>query len=90
MILASSSLPGGHLGRIFGASWAIFGSLETILAVLETSSSCLGSHLGHLGHLGRRGVVLEASWEASLGDLGSGKALTWRFSALTWRVFSGR
>ena len=44
------------------ASWAILGSLEAILAVLETSSSRLGSHLGHLGRLGG---VLEASWSPS-------------------------
>ena len=37
-------------------SCAILGSLEAILAVLETSSSRLGSHLGRLGG------VLEASW----------------------------
>ena len=41
------------------ASWAILGSLEAILAVLETSSSRLGSHLGRLGG------VLEASWSQS-------------------------
>ena len=47
---------------ILRPAWAVFGSLEAILAVLETSSSRLGSHLGHLGRLGG---VLEASWRPS-------------------------